>query len=780
MVRPAFRFLLFAFFLAAFCTGAFASGVPVIYLPLNPSAVAPGGAGFTLTVSGTGFTSSAVVNWNGSPRATTFLSSSKLSASISASDIASAGTALITVTNPGSGGGTSNAVSFQITNSVSETPFANNDISGPRSNLATVVSGDFNGDGKLDLVTAIGSNVFVLPGNGDGSFGDPIASGGPSATISFVYVADLNGDGKPDLILVTSTGTYTELGTGDGTFQLTGSSLSDAPLTLVIADFNGDGNLDLAYATISGIQVQLGNGDGSFRPGPFTPFAQSYPGSKVIAAGDFNQDGKLDLAVVTAAGNCIAGTFTLTQYTGNGDGSFATPAPVQGVSTCGADSLPSAVVADFNGDGKLDIAYFIQTGTFGSFGYFTISLGNGDGTFQVPFRVLSTNNTVSGPLSAGDSNGDGKLDLVAGNQLFYGNGNGTFTGVGTPSSNLDAVLTGDFNGDGKLDLVALSAATGNTLDIRLLLQVAPAPDFGGSLTPSSQQIIPGGSTSFSVNVSALNGFTGDVSLSVSGLPSDVTGSFSPNPVTGGSGSSTLTLTAANSTALGNYALTITGTSGSLSHNLPASLTVNSALGDFTGSVQPNPQNIIAGNSASYTITISPTGGYNGNVNLGYSGLPPGSTAMLNPTTIPGASGSATLTVSTATSTAQNVYPITINATSGPLSHSTIANLGVRSSAPDWNASISPSSQSAAVGSTASYAITIVPANGFSADLTITVDGLPPGATSNAPIFALSPYNGLSLNVSLPPGTQPGTYQLLVTGKGGGAIHQGAVTLSVTP
>jgi len=777
MFRPAFRFLFLAFFLAIYAAAASANGVPIIYQPLNPSAVAPGGVGFTLTVSGTGFTSSAVVNWSGNPRTTTFLSSSKLSASISTSDIASPGAALITVTNPGSGGGTSNAISFQITNPVSETPFANNDVSGPRSNLATVASGDFNADGKLDLVTAIGSNIFVLPGNGDGTFGAPIASGGPNATIGYIFVTDLNGDGKPDLVLVTSTGTFTALGKGDGTFQLTGSSLSDAPLAAILADFNGDGNVDMAYATISGIQVQFGNGDGPFRPGPFTPFAQSYPGSRALAAGDFNQDGMLDLVVVTSAGNCIAGTFTLVIYPGNGDGSFATPAPVQGVSTCGIDSPPSATVADFNGDGKLDITYFTQTGTFGSVGYFTVSLGNGDGTFQVPLHVLPTNNTVAGPLSAGDLNGDGKLDLIAGNQLFNGNGDGTFTGVGVPSSNLDAVLAGDFNGDGKLDLISVS---GNTPDIRILLQLAPPADFGGSVTPSLQQIVPGGSTSFTVNVSALNGFTGDVSLSVSGLPSGVTGSFSPNAVTGGSGTSTLTLTASSSVPLGNYSLTITGTSGSLSHSLPANLIVNSSLGDFTGTVQPNPQNIIAGNSGSYTITISPTGGYNGSVNLSHSGLPPGSSATLNPTTILGASGSATLTVFTATSTAQNVYPITISATSGPLSHSTAANLGVRSSTPDWNASISPSSQSAAVGSTASYAITVVPANGFSADLTITADGLPPGATSNAPIFAFSPYNGLSLSVSLPPGTQPGTYQLLVTGKGGGVIHQGVVTLNVTP
>jgi len=776
MSRSFLRFFLLPFLLLVFAVDAHANGVPIIYQPLNPSAAAPGGAGFALTISGTGFTSSAVVNWNGSPRTTTFFSSSKLSASISASDIASPGTALITVTNPGSGGGTSNAISFQITNAVSETPFANNDVSGPRNNLASIASSDFNGDGKLDLVTAIGSNIFVLPGNGDGTFGAPIASGGPNATISFVYVADLNGDGKPDLVLVTSTGTFTALGNGDGTFQLTGSSLSDAPLTMVIADFNGDGNLDLAYATISGIQVQLGNGDGSFRPGPFTSFAQSYPGSHAIAAGDFNQDGKLDLVVLVSAGNCIAGTYTLTAYPGNGDGSFAVPTPVQGVSTCGLDSAPSAVVGDFNGDGKLDIGFFMQTGTFGSFGFFTISLGNGDGTFQVPLKVLSTNDTVSGPLSAGDFNGDGKLDLVAGNQLFYGNGDGTFAAVGTPSNSLDAVLAGDFNGDGKLDLISVS---GNRPDIRILLQVAPPPDFGGSLSPSSQQIIPGGSTSFSVNVSALNGFTGDVSLSISGLPSGVTGTFSPNPVTGGSGSSTLTLNASSATPLGNYALAITGTSGSLSHSLPANLTVNSSLGDFAGTVQPNPQNIVAGNSASYTITISPTGGYTGNVNLSYSGLPPGSSATLNPTTIPGASGSATMTVFTATSTVQNVYPITINATSGPLSHSTAADLGVRSSSAAWSGSISPTSQSAAIGSTATYAVDLV-RNGFDADIRIDVSGLPPGATSNFPVILCCELPSQNLNISLPPGTQAGTYQLLVTGQGGGVIHKGVVTLTVTP
>src|SRR5437773_808217 len=92
-----------------------ANPVPLINQPLIPDAVAPGGAGFTLTVNGTGFVSGSVVNWNGSARATTFVSTSQLTASILASDIATASTASVTVLNPSPDGGTSNVVFFPIT-----------------------------------------------------------------------------------------------------------------------------------------------------------------------------------------------------------------------------------------------------------------------------------------------------------------------------------------------------------------------------------------------------------------------------------------------------------------------------------------------------------------------------------------------------------------------------------------------------------------------------------------------------------------------------------------
>src|SRR5439155_11032187 len=87
-----------------------ANPVPLISQPLVPDAAAPGGAGFTLTVNGTGFVSGASVNWNGSARTTTFVSNSQLTASILASDIATANTGSITVMNPSPGGGSSNVV----------------------------------------------------------------------------------------------------------------------------------------------------------------------------------------------------------------------------------------------------------------------------------------------------------------------------------------------------------------------------------------------------------------------------------------------------------------------------------------------------------------------------------------------------------------------------------------------------------------------------------------------------------------------------------------------
>src|SRR2546430_588331 len=127
------------------------------------------------------------------------------------------------------------------------------------------------------------------------------------------------------------------------------------------------------------------------------------------------------------------------------------------------------------------------------------------------------------------------------------------------------------------------------------------------------------STSYSVTISPTGGFSGQVNLSVSGLPSGASGSFAPNPATA---SSTLSVTTGTGTPVGPYTLTITGVSGSLTHTTTVSLVVTAPV-NFTLGASPSSQTVLPGGSTSYSVTISPTGGFSGQVNLSVSGLPSG-------------------------------------------------------------------------------------------------------------------------------------------------------------
>jgi len=149
--------------------------VPFINEPLEPDTVMPGSAGFTLVLNGTRFARGAVVKWNGNARPTTFVSGSQLKATVLPLDIAKAGTASVTVLNPGPAGGVSNTVFFPValpTNYVL-TGSALSVSAGPES----IASADFNNDGKLDLVVADpgSGEVNVALGKGDGTFQSPVS-----------------------------------------------------------------------------------------------------------------------------------------------------------------------------------------------------------------------------------------------------------------------------------------------------------------------------------------------------------------------------------------------------------------------------------------------------------------------------------------------------------------------------------------------------------------------------------------------------------------------------
>jgi hypothetical protein len=206
--------------------------VPLINNPLVPASAVPGGQGFTMTVNGTGFVSSSMVNWNGSALATSFVSSSQLTATVPAANIAGASTASVTVFNPTPGGGTSNVDYFEARQPFTAVGFGQTSIS-TGSFPYQVSAVDLNGDGKLDLIVTVVNDlaISVLIGNGDGSFqlGMEYPVGGYPVTIC--AVGDFNSDGKLDVAVGTqsvdgSSGDVSILlGNGEGPFRATRRSL---------------------------------------------------------------------------------------------------------------------------------------------------------------------------------------------------------------------------------------------------------------------------------------------------------------------------------------------------------------------------------------------------------------------------------------------------------------------------------------------------------------------------------------------------------------------------
>jgi regulation of enolase protein 1 (concanavalin A-like superfamily) len=247
----------------------------------------------------------------------------------------------------------------------------------------------------------------------------------------------------------------------------------------------------------------------------------------------------------------------------------------------------------------------------------------------------------------------------------------TVTGAGTSTMTLSASgsATAGIYAFGSL---AITGSGGSLTRISpLTLNVLSRPNFFVSASPSSQNITIGAGTSFTVTVGSLNGFSGTVALSVSGLPTHASSSFSPASVTGGAGSSTLSITTATNTPNGTYTLTLMGVSGTLTNSTTVSLELN----DFTVSVSPASQTVTAGGSTNYTVTVGNVNGFAGTVGLSAGGLPSGATASFNPSSID-ALGSSTMTISTLGTEASSTNTLTIIGTSGSLQHRATATLVV--------------------------------------------------------------------------------------------------------
>lgn len=457
--------------------------VPFLNQPLVPDAVSPGASAFTLTATGTGFVSASKIEFNGAPLTTTFVNQGKLTASVPAANVAKAATASITVVSPAPGGGISNAVYFPIATPEANVSFSN--AAGSPIGIYAPISvavGDFTGKGKPDLAVAeLLNKVDIFLGNGDGTFnpaaGSPIVIQQPpwdtlpTPYMNFVAVGDFNNSGKLGLAVADYTDSSVPilLGNGDGTFTTSNAFVYSAGFeteSLAVGDFTGNGNLDLAVANSplgQPLNILLGNGDGAFNQAP-VPNGGYVINAYMPAVGDFNGDGKLDIAL-TGTGADGPENNQITILLGNGDGTFTAP----NNSTYTTGTYPQAiVVADLNGDGKLDLAI----GNYGD-STLTILLGNGDGTFTPAPGSPVTSGKAPYAIAVGDLDGDGKLDLAVANMdntlsILLGNGDGTFKQAsGSPFPAGDgpsSIAVGDFNGSGRLGL-AVTNLNGNTVSI---------------------------------------------------------------------------------------------------------------------------------------------------------------------------------------------------------------------------------------------------------------------------------------------------------------------------
>lgn len=409
------------------------------------------------------------------------------------------------------------------------------------ANSATTSVGDFNQDGIADLAIALSSaaiqnNLAIFLGSGNGSFS--LASQVASVGLNPVSLItdDFNQDGKVDLVTANfGSDTVTLLlGQGDGTFQTAQTfRVGSQPNAVVSGDFNRDGRLDLVTANAgsnaNNLSLLLANRAGGFQSAKTLAVQGTKPFS--LATGDFDRDGNLDIV----SADSMTGSISLLR--GNGNGEFRS---AEQFAVGGTNPL-TIVTGDFDGDKKLDIA----TGNSGGRNR-DVSILFGDGKGKFPRgRVVAAGGGVESLVSQ-DVNGDGNLDLVgvllnsSTVSVLQGNGAGVFTrSRSLIVRNAPAGLSvADFNQDGKPDLVT---ADGSSTNAAVILNKTSFVVLRSSRQAGEVDGAQETKDTITVNLSRgtlIINSTPSVRVSVSGFQ-DVAGTQGKDQITGSNGRNTL-------------------------------------------------------------------------------------------------------------------------------------------------------------------------------------------------------------------------------------------------
>jgi len=428
------------------------------------------------------------------------------------------------------------------------------------------------------------------------------------------------------------------------------------------ADYSANDPIFQEFA-VQGQNLFVASGDSGAYTGT-NATDNSYPAESayVVAVG------ATDLTTNGAGGPWQSETAWADSGGGPADNGFAIPSWQAGVADSGnGASTTIRNVPDVAAEGNFD-NYLCDQGS--------CSGGWGGTSFAAPrwagFLALINQQAVA--------NGSSTLGFI--NPAIYAIGKGT-----SYNSDFHDITSGNNNnGHGKSynAVVGYDLVTGwgspNGQSLINALAGSASPSFSLSDSPSSLTITQGGAAGTStITVTDLNGFTGSVSLTASGLPSGVTAVFGSNPT---STTSTLTLTASSTATTGTATVTITGTSGSLVANATLALTVQApATPNFTISASPASLTVKPSGTGTSTITITSQNSFSSPTTLSASGLPSGVTATFsaNPVTPP-ANGTVTsiLTLTASDGATLGTSTVTVTGASGSLNHSTTIALTVGS------------------------------------------------------------------------------------------------------
>ena len=316
-------------------------------------------------------------------------------------------------------------------------------------------------------------------------------------------------------------------------------------------------------------------------------------------------------------------------------------------------------------------------------------------------------------------------------------------------------------------LLSVQGVSGSlTASVGLTLQVTGMPSFAMAATPTSVNIIQGGVAGAGIAVMPFNGFNSTVSLSVAGLPSGVTASFSPSTT---ATASALNFVASAGATVGSAMVTVTGTAGSLVVNTSITLTVAPSA-PFSIKASASAPGVTQGASATDVITVTPKTGFSGKVTLSATGLPSGVTASFNSAST---ATTSTLTFAAASSAATGNATVTITGAQGAASASVTLNLTVRA-APGFALGLAPAGLNLTRGTSGTSILTIVALNGFTGAVTLSASGLPAGVT--AAWGAAS--SGVKLTLTANASAAIGPATVTITGKSGSISATAPLELTV--